>query len=523
VQRLAIEPRALSADGQTFSFLAPVAAEIPIGGYVRLRTQGGVDYLGQVTEKTVTERQGPELSVAGDAGLGGTNPETQVAHTTFRVRLQEVAGQGLLLGRLTPEGVRPTTPVDVFEEAEIAPADATDLERYLRGRHQARAVLDVGTLRAGDGTARATLLAAGFDRHTFLCGQSGSGKTYSLGVILERLLLETDLRMVIVDPNSDFVHLGSTRPFAEAASGFGAGLDESGYDTLCQRFRSATAELRVFRPAQRGTRPPDALRLRFSELTPAVQAMVLQLDPLTHREEFSTYSRIIEHLGDRPYSLADLRAAAAADLTTEGRQVALRIANLGVADWDVWAEADESVLGGGKNEDARALVLDVGAFAYPAEKSLVALGLLNYLWARREERRPILVVIDEAHNICPQEPADRLQAAATERAIQIAGEGRKFGMYLLLSTQRPQKLHANVLSQCDNLVLMRMNSAADLNHLAHTFSFVAPSLLAASSTFGQGEALLAGKIVPSPLLARFGGRISREGGSDVPTTWAAPR
>jgi DNA helicase HerA-like ATPase len=133
------------------------------------------------------------------------------------------------------------------------------------------------------------------------------------------------------------------------------------------------------------------------------------------------------------------------------------------------------------------------------EKSLVAMGLLNYLWHRREERRPVLVVIDEAHNVCPQEPADRLQAAATERAIQIAGEGRKFGIYLLLSTQRPQKLHTNVLSQSDNLVLMRMNSAGDL------------------------ESLLAGKIVPSPLFARFGGRISPEGGSDVPTTWATPR
>ena len=44
--------------------------------------------------------------------------------------------------------------------------------------------------------------AAGFDRHTFLCGQSGSGKTYSLGVILERLLIETGLRVVVLDPNS---------------------------------------------------------------------------------------------------------------------------------------------------------------------------------------------------------------------------------------------------------------------------------------------------------------------------------
>ena len=54
--------------------------------------------------------------------------------------------------------------------------------------------------------------ARGFSRHTFLCGQSGSGKTYSLGVILERLLIETDLRVVVLDPNSDFVRLGERAP-----------------------------------------------------------------------------------------------------------------------------------------------------------------------------------------------------------------------------------------------------------------------------------------------------------------------
>lgn len=215
--------------------------------------------------------------------------------------------------------------------------------------------------------------------------------------------------------------------------------------------------------------------------------------------------------------------AATADFSAEARRLALRIANLGVADWDVWADPDEPGIASLADEDWRALVLDVGGFANPAEPSLVALGAFNALWNRREGRAPILIVIDEAHNICPGEPVDPLQAAATERAVQIAGEGRKLGLYLLLSTQRPAKLHPNVLSQCDNLVLMRMNSTADLEHLAGTFSFVPPALLAEASYFAQGETLLAGKIVPSPLLARFGERVSQEGGGDVPADWAAPR
>ncbi len=57
----------------------------------------------------------------------------------------------------------------------------------------------------------ARLHAKGFGRHTFLCGQSGSGKTYTLGVIPDRLLLDTDIRIGVIDHYSDYLILGSVR------------------------------------------------------------------------------------------------------------------------------------------------------------------------------------------------------------------------------------------------------------------------------------------------------------------------
>ena len=149
--------------------------------------------------------------------------------------------------------------------------------------------------------------------------------------------------------------------------------------------------------------------------------------------------------------------------------------------------------------------------------------MLARLWERRTDRAPVLIVIDEAHNVCPQESEDPLTALATEHAVRIAGEGRKFGLYLLVSTQRPQKVHENVLSQCDNLLLMRMNSTADLGFVGDVFSFVPRSLLEQATSFRQGESLAAGKISPYPALIRFGARVSEEGGGDVPADWAAGR
>ena len=129
-------------------------------------------------------------------------------------------------------------------------------------------------------------------------------------------------------------------------------------------------------------------------------------------------------------------------------------------------------------------------------------------------------MIDEAHNVCPAAPDDLVTALATELAVRIAGEGRKFGLYLLVATQRPQKVHENVLSQCDNLALMRMNSLADLAYVGEVFSFVPAALLERATAFRQGESLVAGKLVSHPSYGRFGPRFAQEGGADVPATWA---
>ena len=86
------------------------------------------------------------------------------------------------------------------------------------------------------------------------------------------------------------------------------------------------------------------------------------------------------------------------------------------------------------HERPRATVMDLGGFDHPVEPKVAALAVLEQLWARREERRPLLVVIDEAHNLCSPEPTTEAERALTQQLIQIAAEGRKFGLWLFLST-----------------------------------------------------------------------------------------
>jgi hypothetical protein len=260
----------------------------------------------------------------------------------------------------------------------------------------------------------------------------------------------------------------------------------------------------------------EPLALRARDLDPDQQAALLHLDPIADREEYAALARIIaEHPPGT--NLADIGG-------DEALALAMRARNLGVDQWRVWSRTSGlSVVDDLERGDARCLVVDLGSLDSREEQAVVSGTVLRWLWNARARREPVLVVVDEAHNVCPRAPESDLIALATEDAIRIAGEGRKFGIYLLLSTQRPDKLHINVLSQCDSLILMRMNSAADLAVVGDVLSFAPPGLLARATSFRQGEALVAGKISSHPALVRFGARLSHEGGSDVPATWAARR
>ena len=196
------------------------------------------------------------------------------------------------------------------------------------------------------------------------------------------------------------------------------------------------------------------------------------------------------------------------------QRLALRLENLGLLDWEVWAGRDRAateVI----DERPDATVLDLGGFSTPEQQLVVALSVLDELWNRREERRPLLLVIDEAHNLCSPQLDSPVAVAVRERLIQIAAEGRKFGLWLLLSTQRPSKVHPGIISQCDNLALMKMSSPVDLEGLATYFGYAPAALIARSPWFRQGEALFAGGFVPAPTLVKVNARLTPEGGTDV--------
>jgi len=197
----------------------------------------------------------------------------------------------------------------------------------------------------------------------------------------------------------------------------------------------------------------------------AAQAAVFGLDPIKAREEYAALSGILA-AGRKGEALISGLDALMASENPDVRQLALRAANLGLLNWSIWSGGQgRSLVEELEAPTSRCLVVDLGSLNTINEQRLIAETVLSTLWRNRARRDPCLVVIDEAHNVCPSKPADPVTELATNYAALIAAEGRKFGLYLLTSTQRPQKVNEEVLTQSDNLLLMRMNSDADLEYL----------------------------------------------------------
>ena len=122
------------------------------------------------------------------------------------------------------------------------------------------------------------------------------------------------------------------------------------------------------------------------------------------------------------------------------------------------------------------------------------------VWGRG--RLPLLVVAEEAHRYVPADK--RMGFGPTRRSIsRIAKEGRKYGVYLGLVTQRPAELDPTILSQCSSIFAMRMANEADHAIIRSAVSDAASSTLAALPSIGNREAIAFGEAVSMPMRVSF--------------------
>jgi DNA helicase HerA-like ATPase len=184
-------------------------------------------------------------------------------------------------------------------------------------------------------------------------------------------------------------------------------------------------------------------------------------------------------------------------------------------------------------------VVDLPSFPDGASKLLALNSVLSTIWRqarlewdgafkkgeKEDERVPTFIVVDEAHNLIPRDPKDLGPRALLEQFRTIAAEGRKYGLYLILCTQRPDKVDPLVLSECENCAIMRLGSRSVLKITKELFGLEDahdPKLLKCLS-FDTGRAVLIGRWSPEPEILYTAMRRTEEGGRNLRDEfWANP-
>ncbi len=111
--------------------------------------------------------------------------------------------------------------------------------------------------------------------------------------------------------------------------------------------------------------------------------------------------------------------------------------------------------------------------------------------------RPVLIVLEEAHRYL----GDAAVAMAREAANRIAREGRKYGVGLLLVTQRPSELPDTALAQCGSLVALRLTNSADQAKIRSALPDSVAGLAAVLPSLRTGEAVITGEAMVLPARA----------------------
>jgi DNA helicase HerA-like ATPase len=147
----------------------------------------------------------------------------------------------------------------------------------------------------------------------------------------------------------------------------------------------------------------------------------------------------------------------------------------------------------------------------PAEAAEAAIGVILRLLFEVAVRspdegpgigrpNPVLVILEEAHRYLGDESAE----LARNSANRIAREGRKYGIGLMLVTQRPSELPDTALAQCGTLISLRLSSQADQTKIRSALPDSVAGLAAVLPSLRTGEAIISGEavVLPSRVLIR---------------------
>jgi len=183
--------------------------------------------------------------------------------------------------------------------------------------------------------------------------------------------------------------------------------------------------------------------------------------------------------------------------------------NFMMDEWDERADSLSRIMGQFLGGTDAIKVVDLSGVpnevAGTASSAIARMLFTLKVWQTVKERKrsPILLVCEEAHRYVPDRGEAQYEAAQ-DAVKRLAKEGRKYGIGLMLVSQRPSEVEATVLSQCNSWVILRITNDADRRHVQSILPDSLSGLTKILSGLRRREAIFVGQatLLPSRILVR---------------------
>lgn len=351
--------------------------------------------------------------------------------------------------------------------------------------------------------------------HVAILAGTGSGKSYTAGVLVEELLSPKNRAAVLIlDPHGEYDTLTQMRGNSKFQG-------EDGYQP----------QVKIIRP--------ENIKIRVSSLE--FYDILTLLPQMSDRQQAilkKAHDEVRRQYPDRHWSTQDLIAAVYEVDCVEDEEgkvkhgssadaLAWKLEKMQRSDYfHAWEHLPPKEL----FTPGQVTILQMNEIPLE-EQQVIATAILrqtNHARMNTQKGRvceddeqylpyPVFILIEEAHRFAPaHEPSQ------CKRVLRmILSEGRKFGLGVGLITQRPGKLDSDVLSQCMSQFILRIVNPVDQESLKHGVEAAGRDLLRELPALSKGQVIIAGACVNTPVLCRVRQRLTTHGGDtlDAPALW----
>ena len=364
--------------------------------------------------------------------------------------------------------------------------------------------------------------------HLAIIASTGAGKSYLASVIIEELMQPYNKASVLIlDPHGEYgtlSEIANAEQFSEESKEARESIGRGG---------SYRAQVRVYKP--------DQVKVRLSSLN--IGDMRHLLSEMTEKQQYllnRALRKVNETKRGTPWGSADLKQAiksVAKQKGDEDSEGADDSSTIHALTWRIEDRFENSYTFDDLQhldlpeifKPGQCTVLQLNDIDERDQQVVVATILRRLYKARMETERgkvhsgefylpyPVFVLLEEAHHFAP----GGTDVVSTAILKQVLAEGRKFGIGVGLISQRPGKLNADVLSQCQTQCIMRIVNEIDQKSVAAAIEGVGRDLLNNLPALSKGQVIVAGAALNTPVICRVRSRFTRHGGEskDAPDMW----